>query len=348
MKPFQSSGRAVGHMFRVSAVALIAVTCQSAQAQTRLLFNSFVPPTHVVNQRVFPVWIKNVDTATQGRIRIDPSPSNLAPPPGQLDLVLKGGADIAWQFSGVVANRLHMNQLTQVPSPSGSAEAMSRAMWRTHQTFFVPANEYKGLKLLALFTFTPNYFYTLKEPVNSIEQVKHMKVLTVPGSDARAWGTLTSGVVTSPVVRFFDLVSKGTVDAYTSAPTFELVSLNLGRHTRYIVDMGDAKTAATFALVMNEGKWNAIPRADQMALEKASGEAFAALMKGVDEYADEMLKKVAAEGVQRVRAPDAVIAGVRNAYAAIETEWVEEAKKRGVDGRAALDFYRAQVRELSR
>lgn len=348
MNPLLGLDRVLGRIFCMSATVLIAAASQSAQAQTRLLFNSYTPPTHVTNQRVFSAWIKNVEFATQGRVKIDTAPNNLAPPPGQLDLVLKGGADIAWQFSSVVANRLHMNQMTLVPSLSGSSEAMSRAMWRTHQKFFGPAGEYKGLKLLALFTFTPNYFYTLKEPLNSIEQVRQMKVLTVPGSDARAWGTLTNGVVTSPVVRFFDLVSKGTVDAYASAPAFELVSLNLGRYTKYIIDLGDAKTAATFALFINEGKWNAIPRDDQAAVEKVSGEAFADLMKAVDEYSEEVFKKVAAEGVQRVRAPDAVIAGVKTAYAPIETEWIEEAKKRGVDGRAALDFYRAQVREMSK
>jgi TRAP-type C4-dicarboxylate transport system substrate-binding protein len=340
MKTFRSLWPSIG--------LLLTMLSPAVQSQTKLLLNSYVPPTHVLNQRVFPAWIKNVEAATEGRVKVEIAPSSLAPPPGQLDLVAKGGADIAFQFSGVVPNRLHMNQMTQVPSPQGSAQVVSAAMWRTHQKFFGPANEYKGLKLLAVFSLTPNYVYTLKDPLTSLDQIKQMKILTVPGSDARAWGTLTTGVVTSPVVRFFDLVSKGTVDAFTSAPAFELMSLNLGRHTKYIVDIGNNRTVASFAFFMNEGRWNGLSPADRAAIEKVSGEAFSSLLKGVDDYADEVVKKFVSEGGQMVRAPEAVVAGIRNAYAPIEAEWVEEAKKRGVDGRAALDFFRAQVRELSK
>ena len=35
-----------------------------------------------------------------------------------------------------------------------------------------------------------------------------------PGTAARAYGSVTSGVVAGPAVRYFELVSKGMVDAY--------------------------------------------------------------------------------------------------------------------------------------
>ena len=331
------------------AIASIATTVSApSRAQTKILFSSFAPPTQMMNQRVFPFWIKAVEAATQGRVKVDTSPSSLAPPPGQLDLVLTGGADLAWQFSGVVANRLAMNQMTQIPMPTASAQVMTQAIWRTHEKFFGPANEYKGLKLIALFMFPANYFYAVKEPLTSLDQIRQMKVLTVPGSDAKAWGNLTSGVVTSPVARYFELVSKGTVDAYTSMPIADMLSFNLYPSTKYIIDLKDAKNAATFAFVMNEGKWNSISKADQAAIEKVSGEAFARYMKGVDEVTDEVVKKVTAEGVERITAPDVVVDGVKKAFAFTESDWIAEAKRRGVNGRAAVDFYRAQIRELSK
>jgi TRAP-type C4-dicarboxylate transport system substrate-binding protein len=332
----------------VVAASVAAAFAAPANAQTKVLFNTFAPPTHMMNQRVFPVWIKNVEAATQGRVKIETAPSSLAPPPGQLDLVLKGGADMAWQFSGVVPNRLAMNQITQVPSPTASAEIMSRAIWRTHQKHFGPAGEYKGLKLLALFTFPANHFYSLRDQVTSVDQIRQMKVLTVPGSDAKAWGNLTSGVVTSPVVRYFELVSKGTVDAYTSMPIADILSLNLSKNTRYIIDLKEMKNAATFALFMNERKWNEIGPADQAAIESVSGETFTGLMKAVDAVTVEVIRTVTAEGLRVVVAPDAVIEAVKKAYASVEDEWIAEAKKRGVDGRGALEFYRSQVTSQAR
>ncbi len=335
-------------LFACTAATLAAAMSSPAVAQTRVLFSSFTPPTHSMNQRVFPAWIRDVEAATQGRVKIEVSPGSLAPPPGQLDLVQTGGADLAWQYSGLVANRLAMNQMTQIPSPTASSEAMTRALWRTHEKFFGPAGEYKGLKLIALFTFAANYFFTVRDPLNSMEQIRQMKILTVPGGDAKAWGNLTTGVITSPMIRFFELVSKGTVDAYTSTPIASIVAFNLWKNTKYIIDLKDAKNAAAFAVVMNEAKWNLIPKADQAAMEKVSGEAFAKYLKGVDEIAEEAIKKLAAEGVQRITAPDAVVSGVKQAFAFSEIDWLAEAAKRGVDGRAALDFYRAQVREAAK
>ena len=335
---------AITSLLSCSAAILAVSTSTPVLGQTKVLFSSFAPPTQHMNQRVFPAYFKDLEAATNGRVRIEVSPNSLAPPPGQLDLVLKGGADLAWQNSGVVPNRLAMNQMTQVPSPTASAEVMTRSIWRTHEKFFGPAGEYKGLKLIALFMFPANYLFMVKDPLNSLDQIKQMKILTNPGETARAWGNLTSGVVASPVVRYFDLVSKGSVDAYTSMPVAELIGLNLSKYTKYVVDLKDAKNAATFALVMNEAKWNSISPADQAAIEKISGEAFAKYMKGADDANEEVAKKVAADGLQFVTAPDAVIDGVKRAFASSETDWIAEAKKRGVDGRAALDFYRAQIR----
>lgn len=331
-----------------SAATLALAASPAALGQTKVLFSSFTPPTQFMNQRVFPNWIKDLEAATQGRVKIEVSPSSLAPPPGQLDLVLKGGADLAWQNSGVVPNRLAMNQMTQFPSPTASSEIMTRAIWRTHEKFFGPAGEYKGLKLIALFMFPANDLFMVKDRLSSLDQIKHMKILTNPGEAAKAWGNLTTGVVALPVVRYFDLVSKGTVDAFTSMPVGDLIGLNLWKHTKYVVDLKDAKNAATFALVMNEAKWNSISRADQAAIEKISGEGFANYMKAVDDLMDEVVKKVTADGLQFITAPDAVIDSVMRAFASSETDWIGEAKKRGVDGRAALDFYRAQVRTAAK
>lgn len=333
----------------LSAAAIFASALGTpVVAQTKLLFSSFSPPTHLINQRVFPAWIKDMETATEGRVKIEVSPGSLAPPPGQLDLVQRGGADIAWQFGGLVPNRLAMNQLTQIPSPAASVEAMGRALWRTHVKFFGPANEYKGLKLLALFSFGANSFYMVNDRLNSVDQIKRMKVLTVPGIDAKAWGNLTTGVVTAPVVRYFELVSKGTVDAYTSMAAFDIYGQNLGRHTKFIVDLKDARNSNAFAVVMNEGKWNSLSKADQAAIEKVSGEAFTRHMSAVDQELDAVIKKAESEGIQRMVAPDAVVQAVKQAYKFAEDEWLAEAAKRGVDGRSALAYYRAQIREAAK
>ena len=156
----------------VAGLLGIAGWAPIAGAQTKLLLSTFFPQSHPLYSQVLQPWARDLEKAGNG-LTIEFSPSSLAPPPGQLDLVAKGIADVSIQYAGVVPNRLQLLLMTEVPgASSGTAEAMSVALWRTQQKFFQAADEHKGLKLLALVVFPLQDFYGVKEPliVDFVEQ----------------------------------------------------------------------------------------------------------------------------------------------------------------------------------
>lgn len=328
-----------------AAVAALTVcaTIGGANAQTKLLFNSFIPPTHPVNTQVMQSWVKDVAQATSGRVIIEFTASNLAPPPGQLDLVTKGGADIAYQYAGVVPNRLYLFQASEVPGSSGSAQATTLAMWRTYEKFFAAAGETKGVKALGVFTLPRQNLQSLKENITSIEQLKRMKIATTPGLASKVYGHFSSGIVTSPAVRFFEFVSKGTVDAYSSVSPIDVLNFNLARDTKYMISIPGIGPAPTFLLAMNEGKWNALSKADQDALNTLGGEALARRAGALDAANDAVLKQLAAQGMTMTNASQQFGDEFRRMTKSVEDDWIAEATKRGVEGKAALEFYRAQI-----
>lgn len=339
--------RAPRHLRRLTAVSLgalgVCTAIGSASAQTKLLFNSFIPPTHPVNTQVFQPWVKEVAQATNGRVAIEFAASNLAPPPGQLDLVVKGGADIAYQYSGVVPNRLYLFQASEVPGSSGSAQATAVAMWRTYEKYFAAAGETKGVKTLALFTLPKQNLQSLKDNITTIDQLKRMKIATTPGLASKVYGHFSSGIVTSPAVRFFEFVSKGTVDAYGSVSPIDVLNFNLARDTKYMISIPGIGPAPTFLLAMNEGKWSALAKADQDAINGLGGEAFARRIGALDAANDAVLKQLAAQGMTMTSAPQQFGDEFRRIAKPVEDDWIAEANKRGVDGKAALEFYRAQI-----
>ncbi len=332
----------------VFAVVAAGATFGAAHAQTKLLFNSFIPPTHPVNTQLFQPWVKDITQATGGRVVVEFAPSNLAPPPGQLDLVVKGGADIAYQYSGVVPNRLYLFQASEVPGSSGSAQATALAMWRTYEKYFAAAGETKGVKALGVFTLPRQNLQSLKENITSIEQLKRMKIATTPGLASKVYGHFSSGIVTSPAVRFFEFVSKGTVDAYSSVSPIDVLNFNLARDTKYMISIPGIGPAPTFLLAMNEGKWNALPKADQDALNGLGGEAFARRVGALDAANDAVLKQLAGQGMTMTNASQQFGDEFRRMTKAVEDDWITEANKRGVDGKAALEFYRAQIAAASK
>ena len=326
-----------------ACAAVLAVAAGSAMAETKLLFSTFFPPQHPLVKQVLQPWAANVQQATGGSVVVEFSPTSLAPPPAQLDMVSKGIADVTVQFAGVVPNRLTSLLITEVPGPVSTAEAMSVALWRTHEKYFAKADEHKGVKLLSVFALPPQGFFgTRDEPISNIDQLKSAKIATTPGTAARAYGAVTSGVVAGPAVRYFELVSKGMVDAYVSVTPLDVVGFNLARYTRTGMELPGLGTAGSFSLAMNEAKWKKLTPAEQAAIAKVSGEAFARSMSALDTANKAAIKSMQDQGVKFIDAPPALVQDLGKAFTFIEQEWAAEVGKRGVDGAAAAAFYRAE------
>lgn len=328
------------------AVAALALSgAGPALAQTTLLFSHIFPAQHPIVTQVLTPWSKDVERVTSGRVKVDFAPSSLAPPPGQLDMVQKGIADVGLQFAGVVPNRMHFELLTELPGSAGTAAQMSRALWSTYEQYFSKSNEYRGLHLLGLITFPQQDFFCLKTCPATIAEMKSMKILTTPSTSSRQFGAVTSGIVAVPAVRYFEPVSKGVVDAYAGTTVLDAVSLNLLPHTKSVLKFRDLGTAGSFALIVNPAKWNQISAADRAAIMGVSGSTLAGRMAALDEAVAAAGRRMAEEGVKVQEASPQLNADLKKAYAFLEDEWVKEAGKRGVDGAAALRHYREQVRK---
>lgn len=329
---------------RLATVAVgLSIAHGTALAQSKLLLSTFFPATHPIYADVLVPWAKDVGTATQGRVKIEFSASSLAPPTGQLDMVQKGIADITLQFAGVVPNRMQLELLTELPGPVSDSVRMSKALWSTHERYFRGADQYKGLHLLALIAFPPQELFCVKDPYTSVEQLRGAKIATTPGTAARQYGAITSGVVAGPAVRFFETVSKGIVDAYSAVTPIDVISFNLAPSTRCAIRFPDLRTAGSFALVMNERKWKEVSEADRAAIDSVSGAAFVARMSAMDRANAASTQKLTDAGVKFTDAGPELAGELKKAWLFLDEEWIREAGKRGVDGAAALKYYREQV-----
>lgn len=335
----------IKHWIRGALTVAALAGAGSAMAETKLLFSTFFPQTHPIIAKVMVPWMKDVEAATNGRVKVEMASASLAPPPGQMDMVQKGVADIALQYTGVVPKRLQPELMTELPGTTGSSAAMSRALWETHQKYFAKDDRYKGTELLSLFVFPTQHFFCMKECFTTIEQFRSAKIATTPGTAARQYGALTSGIVAGPAVRYFEVVSKGIVDGYGAITAPDIYSFNLAPSTAGMLQLKELGTAGSFALLMNEGKWKSLPAADREAIAKLSGAAFTARMAEMDKADEEALKKMAAGGIKISEVNPKLLAELRKAYAFLDEEWIKDASARGIDAKAALQFYRDQLRK---
>ena len=106
--------------------------------------------------------------------------------------------------------------------------------------------------------------------------------------------------------------------------------------------------SSAFGFFMNEDKWNKLPKQDQQVIEKLSYE-YVARSNGqswdaADQKGLDGLKKA---GVKIVNADPALHAEVQKRSAPIIDDWIKKANAKGVNAKAALDEFRAEIKKVS-
>ena len=329
------------------AAAAVTMAAASAQAETKILFSPFTPPGHIIVTGIVQPWAKDVERVTEGRVKVTFPSNSLAPPPAQWEMVTNGIADAAFIFNGFAQKRLPLIGMAHLPFVTTTAEATSVALWRTYEKFFKKADEYKGVHLLGLFTHPGSQLFSLGQPIIKISQFRGLKVWAAPGPTAEAMGKLDAAVVSGPAVRMYEIVSKGTVDAYVGVPYADVKNFKLIPYTKAATEVPGKMGGASFSMFMNEKTWNKISKKDQEAIDKVSGEMIARHAKSWDEDNQVGIDEFLAAGAKQVAAPADFVADLHKKLEFLEDNWLKDAAKAGVDGKAALAYFRSEAKALA-
>ena len=149
-----------------------ALISAPAQSETTLTMSSWLPPSHIITKDMMMGWAKQVESATQGRVKVRLLPKAVASPPGTFDAVRDGLADVSLSVHGYTPGRFPMTKMAEFPFLGDSAEAISVAYYRTYMKHMAKLDEHKGLVLLGLMTHGPGQIYMTKQKVTRGSEVK--------------------------------------------------------------------------------------------------------------------------------------------------------------------------------
>lgn len=329
-----------------AACAAFALSGFSASAQTEVVFNMYLAPNNEIVQSALYPWAEAVEQATEGRVRIAFTASSLAPPPRQLDMVRSGVADAALNISSFTREQWLAPLLGELPGifDEGSAEAHSRALWRTYDQFFREAEPVEGIEVISLWALTGNQVWNNIRPFATIGDLAGVKLRVNPnGADIVA--ALGAVVVSRPAAETYELVSRGVVDG-TVISTATVTGQGVERHVAYGTLLPAGLYRSTAGIVINADFWSRLDPADREAILSVSGETLATAAGARVDAADvTALDAIRAAGAQVIEADEALIAEIRaraDALGATEA-WIARADAMGIDGQAALDFYIAEL-----
>lgn len=346
------SRSAAGRMAQTVAFAAAALTLVAghAAAESRLLINCFAPPQHVMCRDILPAWKADVERATAKRVMIDFPAKSMAPPPAQWESVTKGVFDGALQFNGFIANQVAGTRVAMAPFVAVSnAEAMSVALWRTYEKYMADKGEYRPVRLLGLFTAPGADFYSLNDtPITTVESLKSRKMWALPGATSTLLKDMGTPVVSGPAVQMHETIARGVVDGFVGIPASDVIAFKLASYVKSVTVTKRKIFAPAFSFFVSNEKWAKIPEEDQKAILSVSGEKFAALAGGawrkLEDGATAELKKA---GVRFVEASPAFEEALIKASASFTEGWIKEAGAKGIDGKAALEFYTSLLNQLA-
>ena len=329
----------------LAAIAVVAVVGTApASAETKLLFNRFVPVKHPFNSGMFEPWARDVMKATNGRVKVEFTSASLAPPPKQWNMVSKGIADVAMLANIFERNRLKLPPMAQLPFLGEQAEGRGKALWRTHMKFFAKADEYKGIKLVGLWTLPGATIFHGQKPIRSMADFKNEKMWVIPGMPNKMVSEFGAVVVSVPGVKMFNVVSKGIVNGKVTSP-YTMRAFKTMPYIKHATFVPEGLHAVTFSLLLNQKKWKRLSKADKAAIDSVSGERIAV---NAGRKTDSLDKVVAADamknGIKFETATPAFVQAMKEKSAHFTDEWIAAAKTRGVDGAAALAYFKSQVK----
>ncbi|MEY3610618.1 MAG: hypothetical protein RJB14_340 [Pseudomonadota bacterium] len=334
------------HLALTGAMAL-SMSFIPASAQTVLTMSSWVGPNHPLTRDVLGGWAAAVEKATNGRVKMQMLAKHPVAAPGTFDGVRDGVMDVSYVTASYTPARHPLPLLAELPGSGGTAEINSVAFSRIHWKHLHKAGEYKGVKLLGVFTHGPGQMFLVKKPVNSVNDIAGMKIRSGGGISEASAKALGASPLVKPAPESYEILASGVADG-TFFPSESIKSFNLDKVVKHATIFPGGFYSSAFGFFMNEDKWNKLSKQDQDAIMSVSGEALARMAGKAWDAADKVgMDALKAAGVNIQQASPAFIADVRKRTEPLANNWIQSANAKGLDGAKVLAEFREELKRVA-
>jgi TRAP-type C4-dicarboxylate transport system substrate-binding protein len=215
-------------------------------------------------------WVKQVEAATNGRVKINIYPSQtLSKGKDNWNAVKNGIADIGWCFHGYWPGMTSLADVISLPAlPFTSAEKGSEVLWKLYKKFPSIQKQFQDNHVLLLYTSNPYILITTKKQVKDLEDLKGLKIRMTGGPPTEQMKALGGVPMMIPMPGNYIALQKGVTDGM-GAPWEAILGFRLYEVVKYYTEV--PFPAVYFSIAFNKNKWNSLPRDIQDAIMSVSG-----------------------------------------------------------------------------
>lgn len=255
----------------IAATVLALAAPAIGSAQDNIKVGTFVPEKSTGVAGVIKPWMEAVSADLGDKVSMQGFwGGTLGKSPfKQFELVQNGVADVTWVLPGYTSGQFPEMSLFELPFLFNSAEEASVVGWKLYEKGLLTG--FDGVHVVGFFATEPNALF-MKTEISNLDDLKGMKIRSVGPIHANWLETFGAAPQTLSSAEYNEALNRGTIDGviqgWTGMRTFKsfpLVSQS------YSIPTG----TIPFLLLMNEGKWNSLPKETQDAIMKHGGMAMA-------------------------------------------------------------------------
>jgi TRAP-type transport system periplasmic protein len=264
--------------FAACASLLLASAASGTRAAEaiEIKVSHYLPPQHTINKELTR-WAEELGTKSQGRLKVSVFPSGqMGPINRQFDLARTGVADAAFLLHGALPGRFPLTELAQLPyvfNPD-SGSTMKKALNNADASAILTgmradlAKEHAGTRILYLIA-SPTISLLFDRPgVRSPADLRGLRIRHNGPASAKmieAWGATPAAVAP---VELADALAKGTINGMTL--TYEGArAFQVGPAVKSVAEVN--AYAITFALVINDKKYQSLPADLRQLIDDSTG-----------------------------------------------------------------------------
>lgn len=261
-------------LFKGCALVALALCAWPAVAET-LKVSSYLPPKHTFNAAI-EAWGKELAEKSGGKLTLELYPAGqLGPVNRQFDLARTGAADLAVVLHSATPGRFPLTELAGLPlsHPSaGDKSAISSARLTEISGEFL-TEEHAGTKIMWMAVTPPLKINLSKVEPKTLDAFKGLRIRYAGQVFQQVIEKLGAAPLAVQPAEVAEALSKGIVDG-AMFPYEATLAFDLGPELKYSMEPGVA--SATFALVMNEQKYQSLPDDMKKLIDETTGPARAA------------------------------------------------------------------------
>jgi TRAP-type C4-dicarboxylate transport system substrate-binding protein len=318
----------------ILAAFIIFLTPEVHAQAIQLTYSNFFPPTHVQSQ-LADYWCKEVETRTNGRVKIKYSPGGTLTKADECyEGVVKGKSDLGFSMLAYSQGRFPVMGAVDLPLGYTSGKVATAVANEIYRQF--KPKELSDTEVMYLHALGPNLIATRGKGVRRLEEMRGLRI-RVPGVSSELVVKSLGGIpVPKPMPEYYQLVKSGQLNGCVH-PLETMKGWKLAEVENYVTASYPIASTSTFFVVMNKGKWNSLPKDIQDIIRTINNEWIPQHGEAWDTTDREGMLFFLNRGGQIIGLNSQEAARWKKAVAPLIDDYVKFLDGKGLNGRKVID-----------